>query len=338
MSSVSLEVVFPAPCTVELVRRPVAEPGPSEVTCRTLSSLVSTGTEIFCLEGDFDSGTFWDEWVQFPFAPGYSLAAEVVAKGPNVENVQVGDRVALSAPHAQFTTVKQDDVTLIPADVTTDDACWASLAVTTQWGIRRAGLDLGESVGVVGLGLLGQLVVRYLHLAGARHIVAIDPDPARRAAAMQGGATRAVGQKASEAREAVRGATGGELLDVAFDMTGHPSAFADTSTLLNPLGRLILLGDSPRPSEQHLGPRIVADGISIIGVHASTAPQRRSFSDRWTPAAMVSLFFDYLRDGRIEVGSLVTHRVSPLSAPQLYQELRADRSRYLGVLFDWAGV
>ena len=46
-----------------------------EVRCRALASLVSTGTESFCLAGDFDAGTFWEEWVQYPFSPGYSMTA-----------------------------------------------------------------------------------------------------------------------------------------------------------------------------------------------------------------------------------------------------------------------
>ena len=100
----------------------------------------------------------------------------------------------------------------------------------------------------------------------------------------------------------------------------------------------MLVGDSPHPSQQHLGPRIVADGITIIGVHASTAPERSSIHQRWTPAEMTALFFDHLRDGRLEVESLITHRASPLDAPELYAALREDRSRYLGVLFDWSAV
>ena len=338
MTRESLDVVFPAPGDVELVRHAVPEPGPTEITCRALASLVSTGTETFCLAGDFEPGTFWQEWVRFPFAPGYSLTAEVVAVGRDIDDVRVGDRVALPAPHAQYVTVPRDEAIVVPDGVRSEDACWASLAVTTQWGVRRTGLDLGESVGVIGLGLLGQLIVRYLRLSGARHIVAIDPDPARREAALRGGATVAVADHAGAAHDAVRAETGGELLDVAFDVTGHPVAFADTSTLLRPHGRLVLVGDSPHPSQQHLGPRIVADGITIIGVHASTAPERSSIHQRWTPAEMTALFFDHLRDGRLEVESLITHRASPLDAPELYAALREDRSRYLGVLFDWSAV
>jgi threonine dehydrogenase-like Zn-dependent dehydrogenase len=181
-------------------------------------------------------------------------------------------------------------------------------------------------------------VVRYLRLAGARHIIAIDPDPGRLSLAAEGGATVTIGAPADAAEEAIRAATGGGLLDVVFDITGHPAAFAAASTLVRPLGRLVLLGDSPQPSQQRLGPRIVADAISIIGVHANTAATHQTPLDRWTAAEMTALFFDYVRDGRMSIGSLISHRVSPLDAPQLYAALTADRSQYMGVLFDWSAV
>lgn len=332
------QVSFPRPGEVDVALAPVPVPGPGELLCRASATLVSTGTETFCLAGEFEPGTFWVEWVTYPFAPGYSMSARVAALGAGVSGFRVGDRVAVAAPHAAYACVDAATAVPVPADVTDEQACWASLAVTTQLALRRADLELGSSVGVVGLGLLGQLVVRYLRLSGARHVVAVDTDPDRLELARRGGATHLVRALAGDAEPAVRAATGGALLDAVFDMTGHPEAFAAASTLLRPLGRLLLVGDSPRPSAQHLGPRIVADGISIIGVHTATAATGATHLDRWTPQAMTALFFDYLRDGRLDVDALTTHHFSPEQAPAVYRELVADRSRYLGVYFDWTDV
>jgi threonine dehydrogenase-like Zn-dependent dehydrogenase len=126
------------------------------------------------------------------------------------------------------------------------------------------------------------------------------------------------------------------MLDVVFDITGHHEVLADASTLLRPLGRLVLLGDSPSPSRQHLGPRIVGDSISVLGVHASIAPEVRTPRDRWTIAAMTELFFLLLRTGRMEVDGLISHRFTPDEAPEVYARLQTHRSEYLGVLFDWS--
>lgn len=328
-------IVFPAPGRVVVESSPVGTPAAGELLCEARVSLLSTGTESFCLAGEFDAGTFWEEWVSYPFAPGYSMTSVVLETGAGVTGYRPGDRIATQTPHAERFTVAASEAVRIPDDITDDQAAWMSLACTTQLGVRRAGLQLGEAVGVVGLGLLGQLVVQYLRVAGAGRIVCIDPASERLERAMAHGATDTIAAGAADARGQVAELTGGELLDVVFDITGHHDVLAAASTLLRPLGRLVLLGDSPSPSRQRLGPRIVGDSISVLGVHASIAPEVRTPRDRWTIAAMTELFFLLLRTGRMDVDGLVSHRFSPDEAPVVYERLQTHRADYLGVLFDW---
>ncbi|MBX3099913.1 MAG: zinc-binding alcohol dehydrogenase [Salinibacterium sp.] len=334
----SLDIIFPAPNTVRLVTSTVAKPGDGELLCEAQVSLLSTGTETFCLAGEFDAGTFWEEWVEYPFAPGYSMTSTVIEVGSGVTRFSVGDRVASQTPHAQRFTVPAEDAVRIPDDITCDQAAWMSLACTTQLGVRRAELHLGETVAVVGLGLLGQLAVQYLRLAGAGRIIGIDTSPQRLKLAEKHGATDLICAGVVEAKEAVAKLTGGRMVDVVFDITGHHSVLAPASALLRPLGRLVLLGDSPSPSLQTLGPRIVADSISILGVHASSAPAHATLRDPWTLEAMTELFFLFLRTGRMDVDGLVSHRFSPDQAPEVYAQLQRDRSAHLGTLFDWTGL
>ena len=334
----SLDIVFPEARIVALVGSDVPQPGPGEVRCRALASLVSTGTESFCLAGTFDPDTFWEEWVEYPFAPGYSMTSRVVDVGPGVEGIAVGDRVATSTPHSSAFVVPARECIPVPDDVTDEQACWASLACTAQLGVRRAQLELGESAAVVGLGVLGQLVVQYLCLSGARRVIAIDTVGSRLAAAAAGGATHTVATDAVAARDVVRELTGGAMVDVAFDITGHPAVLAPTTRLVRQLGRVVLLGDTPTPSRQQLGPRIVADSVSVLGVHASAAPEVATLRDPWTLAAMAGLFFDFVAAGRMDVDSLATHRFTPDQAVDVYEALRRDRSAYLGVFLDWTAV
>ena len=331
----SLQINFPRPGEVDLLESDVGQPGDGEVRCRALASLISTGTESFCLAGVFDHGTFWEEWVQYPFSPGYSMTSQVVDVGPNVSGVAVGDRVATSTPHQSVFVVSAAECVVVPDSVTSEQACWASLACTAQLGVRRAQLELGESAVVVGLGILGQLVVQYLRIGGARHIIGVEPGQSRAALARQGGATQVLRADVATALADVREITGGAMVDVAFDITGHPAVLAPTTRLVHQLGRVILLGDTPTPSRQQLGPRIVADSVSVLGVHASAAPAVASLRDPWTLSAMTSLFFDWVSSGRMDVDSLVTHRFQPTRAPEVYESLRADRSQFLGVILDW---
>ena len=248
----------------------------------------------------------------------------------------MGDRVASNVGHRQRFNAPAAGVVRAPAGIEPETACWMMLAVTTQLGVRRAELELGESVGVIGLGLLGQLVVQYLILAGARRVVAIDTVPSRLDLARAHGATHTLALDARSARAPIADLTGGRMLDVVFDITGHPAVLAPAIALARTLGRVVLLGDTPTPSQQHLGPGVLSNSVAILGIHGSQSPAVASVYNPWTRAALTDLFFDYILQGRMRVNDLITHRFSPLDAPQVYQTLMTDRSSLMGVLFDWS--
>jgi threonine dehydrogenase-like Zn-dependent dehydrogenase len=234
--------------------------------------------------------------------------------------------------------VDASECVIVPDSVSNEQASWTSLACTSQLAVRRAQVQLGESAAVVGLGVLGQLVVQYLRLCGARRIIAIDPTDSRLVLAQAGGATDLVAEGVLTAIEALKDITRGAMVDVAFDITGHPKVLAPTTQLVRPLGRVVLLGDTPMPSNQTLGPRVVADSVSILGVHASSAPETVSASDPWTLQAMTELYFDFVSTSRLNVDSLITHRFTPDESVDVYEALRIDRSSFLGVLLDWTTV
>jgi 2-desacetyl-2-hydroxyethyl bacteriochlorophyllide A dehydrogenase len=334
----SVYVLFPEPNRVEVHEETVTPPGPGEVLCAAQKSLISTGTETYCLRGVFDPGTNWGEWVQYPFRPGYSMAARVVAVGPGVSGFKEGDRVAAWFVHQGLFKARPEQLYPVPDGVSDEDATWMSLTTTTQLGVRRAQHVLGEDVGVVGLGLLGQLVVQYLALSGARRIIAIDPVADRLEMARAHGATHSLALDINAARPAIEEITGGRMLDVVYDITGHPAVLAACLPLLRKLGRLVLLGDTPTPSQQCLGPGVVSDSIAILGIHGTMTPEHASEFNPWTRRECIALFFDYVLQGRMRVADLITHRHSPADAPEVYAALQRDRSAFMGVIFDWSRV
>jgi 2-desacetyl-2-hydroxyethyl bacteriochlorophyllide A dehydrogenase len=328
-------IVFPAPGRIEVDTEEVGEPGHGELLCLAEASLVSTGTELACLRGVADRGTNWAGFLQFPFRPGYSMAARVVAVGDGVEGFREGDRVAAWIAHRERFTVPARLARPIPDGIGADEASFMVLGSTTQLAVRRATLALGERVGVIGLGLLGQLVVQYSRLAGARTVVAIDTVPSRLDAARAHGATHVLALEAGVAREAVAEATAGGMLDVAFDVTGHPAVLAHAVGLVRQLGRVVLLGDTPRPTRQPLGPGVVSNSIAILGIHALARPEEASDFAPWSARTIAEVFFDFLVQGRLRVADLITHRYSPDDAPRVYEELRRDRTGSIGVVFEW---
>ncbi len=332
----SIYIVFPEKEKVELGQEAITPPERGEVLCAAEKSLISIGTESYCLGGVFETGTNWADWVNYPFRPGYSMAARVIAVGQDVTELKKGDRVATWVNHQQFFKIRPSETHLIPPEISNEEAVWAILACTTQLGLRRASLQLGENVGVVGLGMLGQLIVQYLAVAGARKIIAIDPVQKRLDLAKAHGATHTLAVDVAAARQKVEKITAGKMLDVVYDITGHPAVLAPSTQLLRRLGRLILLGDSPTPSQQYLGPGAASNSIAILGIHGTMSPAQASEFNPWTTHEMAALFFDYLRQGRMSVADLITHRYSPLDAPQVYGALLRDRSEAMGVIFDWS--
>jgi 2-desacetyl-2-hydroxyethyl bacteriochlorophyllide A dehydrogenase len=331
----SLNIVFNAPNEVVVVREPIGEPGPGQLLVQSEKTLISTGTECIILGQKYAPGTHWDNWVKWPMHPGYLNAGKVHSVGEGVTNFRPGDRVAMRVHHHQYHVIESAHALPIPDGVATEDASWFGLATITQNGVRKADLKMGDAVVVIGLGLLGQLVVQYARVMGAREIIAIDTAPARLAMAQAHGATQILEMPVGEAKEKVAAHTGGRLADVVFDVTGHHAVFPHALGLARRFGKVILLGDTGAPGEQRLTSDVMTRGVQIIGAHDIDPPATADDYQFWTKENMARLFFTYLQRGQLRVNDLVTHRFSPHEAPEAYHLLQTDRATAMGVVFDW---
>src|SRR3984893_12386549 len=131
-----------------------------------------------------------------PSAPGYSSAGTVVAVGEGVTDIRAGDRVACGgaghAVHAEFACIPRLLLARVPPDseVSFDHAAATTVGAVALHGVRTADVKLGDIVGVIGLGLLGQLTVQILKAAGCR-VVGMDIDRGRVDLALRLGADAA---------------------------------------------------------------------------------------------------------------------------------------------------
>ncbi len=332
----SLTITFTGKEELVLDRLPVSEPGPGELLLETHASLISTGTECICYQRNFEPGTHWHHWVKYPFYPGYSNGGVVIGLGEGVSGFEVGQVVAYRAGHCQFAVMPENMVTPVPSGVTTQEAAWIALAKIVQNGVRRAAHTMGDDVVVVGLGILGQLVVQYTRLMGARHVIAIDmADPRLTFASEISGATHTLQMPAGEATPYVAEITEGRMADVVYDVTGFPQVFASALALPRKFGTLLLLGDTGIPSGQQLSSDVITKGLRIVGAHDSHPPQEATDFVPWSNQRIAELFFAYLARSQMNVQGLVTHTYAPTQAKEAYTMLTTDRSAALGVLFDW---
>ncbi len=331
----SLAITFTGPEAVELRRTPVADPGPGEVLVRTIKTLISTGTECICYAHLIEPGTNWERMVQYPFAAGYSHAGVVEAVGDGVSAPVIGDRVASFHNHRQFACGPAEGFLRIPEGVSDEAGAFYALTTVVQNAIRKAAHELGDTVVVIGLGVLGQLVVQYARLCGAREVIAVDLSETRLTMAASHGATETLCMDAEQAREPLAELTDGRLADVVYDVTGNPQVFASAQRLARRFGRLVLLGDTGTPSRQHLVNDFLWRGLHIVGAFSGDPPPEATDHHFWTRRNMALLFFDYLRRDQMRVDDLVTHRFSPKDAAEVYPLLLRDRGETVGVVFDW---
>ncbi len=122
---------------------------------------------------------------------GYSLCGVVVEVGAGAEEFSVGDVVAAAgnefALHAEVNWVPTNLCVAVPDGVAPEHAAFATVGAIAMQGVRRAEVQLGETACVIGLGLVGQLVVRLLVAAGVR-VVGLDTVEARCRMAEKAGA------------------------------------------------------------------------------------------------------------------------------------------------------
>ncbi|MBP1999952.1 2-desacetyl-2-hydroxyethyl bacteriochlorophyllide A dehydrogenase [Paenibacillus shirakamiensis] len=328
----SLNCVFQEPDRIELIEECVPDPGAGQILCAAQKSLISTGTELACLKGRFDEGTVWSSWVRYPFYPGYSMAAQVLKIGSGVEGIKAGDRIICPAGHRQYFLVDAEESALIPEWISDEEAIFTQIAKVALLGVLRAEHAFGERVGVIGLGLIGQLVIQYLNRGGARQIIAIAPSTFRLDQAHKNGATDLLNLPVSQAFEQVEELTGGRMLDTVYDVTGSYDVLPYCTQLTRDLGKVILLGDSTEPSKQTIGPNVVFNSVSLLGIHGRMMEGFKG----WTEADMNKFIFESFHRGKLDVASLVTEKVSPLEAVSVYARLAEHKSDFLGVIFDWS--
>jgi threonine dehydrogenase-like Zn-dependent dehydrogenase len=122
-----------------------------------------------------------------PIPLGYCHVGEVLDVG-QAPGFAVGDLVVSNSPHAEVVSADPAFAARVPAGVSAEHAAFTPLAAVALQGLRLVSPQKGETVVVMGLGLIGQLAVRLLRARGVE-VVGIDPDESKRAAAAQAGAT-----------------------------------------------------------------------------------------------------------------------------------------------------
>ena len=263
-----------------------------------------------------------------PFALGYSLAGEVIEVGRRVSGLAVGDRVACAgaglANHAELNAVPKNLTVRIPAGLDDEDASFVTLGAIALHGVRLAVPTLGETIVVMGLGLIGLLTVQLLKASGCR-VIGFDPDDSRVKLAKELGADVSV---SDGLQEVVTGQTAGHGADsVIITASSKSSAAINLAAEVSRLkGRIVVVGmvgmtidREPfykRELELKLslsyGPGRHDPAYELDG-HDYPLPYVR-----WTEQRNMEAFLALVAAGKVTPKRLVTHRFAIDAAEQAY--------------------
>lgn len=336
-------IVFPEPRSVAIEGGDIPDFDSSEVLVETDCSLISPGTELTVLSGNFPAESRWDDYGSYPFTAGYCNVGTVMDTGADVDDSWIGRRVATRAPHTRYSAIDPNDGLCVPVPkgVSSEEAAFFALAGIVMNGVRRSRLEWGEDVAIYGLGLIGQLAARFCHISGAQSIVGFDLAESRVEFLPDDVIVDGYDPETIDPEMAVADAARSEQADVVFEATGVPSAVSDQFDVLRPCGRFVVLSSPRGPTELDLHDYCNGPSYEIIGAHElSHTPNHQgsdwSYNQRsWTHSEHYELFFDYLTAERLTVEPLVSHRVSVDDAPSMYEQLLEDRIGTLGVIIEW---
>jgi len=277
---------------------------------------------------------------------GYSCAGQVLETGPGVEDFSPGDRVACAgnryANHAEIVVVPENLTCRVPEGVNYVDAATVALGAIALQGVRRAQVSLGERIGVIGLGFVGQLTVQILKAAGCK-VFGTDLDPGRVAQAKLLGLDM-VADDMDPVDAALRFSDGYGLdavLLTAAAESDEPLHLA--MQMARKKGRVVVVGDVG------LGIRRKAMYGKELDLLISTSygPGRYdpSYEEegldypypyvRWTEKRNMEAYLDLVATGRVTLEPLTTRRLPVVEAADAFKILQEESPRPYTILLQY---
>ena len=356
-----------------VVEVPVPAPQPGEALVRNAVSLVSAGTERMLVEFAGKSllgkarsrpdlvrqvldkarregllttleATF--NRLDQPLPLGYSSAGTILALGKELAGFQAGQRVACAgggyAVHAEYVCVPRNLLVLLPDQVDFEAGAFTTLGAIAMHGFRQAGVQVGERVAVIGLGLLGLLTVGIARAAGCA-VFGVDLDAGRVSLATSLGAQAVLREQAVEAAASFSRGRGCDAVLICADAaTSDPVELA--GVIARDRARVIAVGavGLQLPRKLYYEKELTFLNSRSYGPGRYDPAYEEGGQDypigyvRWTEGRNLEGFVDLLASGQLDIASLITHRFPIEQAAQAYELITGKQHEpFLGVLLTY---
>ena len=351
------------------------EPKRTGVLVRVYASLISAGTEKMKVDlaraslldkarqrpddvkkviAEIKQQGFWATYqrvmrkLDTPGPLGYSCAGEVIAVSEDVEDLKPGDRVACGgqgASHAEIVSVLRNLCVKIPDTVPFEEACFTTLGAIAMQGLRQANVTFGESVVVIGLGLVGQLACAIAKAAGCVTI-GVDLDDHHVEIARTHTATHAFNRNQPGIAETIKALTNGYGADAvivcAATSSNDPIAFS--AEIARDRARIIMVG----VSEMNLPRDVYFTKELEFKLSRSYGPGRydHRYEEqgidypigyvRWTERRNMQEFVRLLGEKKIDPKAITTHTFPIERADEAYAIVAGEKKEpYLGMVLTY---
>lgn len=285
----------------------------------------------------------------FPTIPGHEFAGIVEKVGANVSDLKPGDRAAIAplmpcfdcpeceagryslcdnysflgsrtdGAFAEYVVAPAQNVMKVPDEVSLEVAATIEPAAIILHGIHKVDLSLGDAVAVIGCGALGYFALQFAKLSGAQPLIAVDVDESKLELARQVGADICINPMVEDAEARIREVTGGRGVALSIECAGSAPGRDLSIQAAAKQGKVLLYGtaygDVTFPHA--VFEKIVRQEIEVIGSWNSYSvpfPGKEWFD-----------IIELLRNKRLVVEPLITHRSSIDETPEIFKKLK-DRS------------
>jgi 2-desacetyl-2-hydroxyethyl bacteriochlorophyllide A dehydrogenase len=313
-------LVIPSPGEVELRELPTPTPEAGQALIKVAYSGVSFGTELWAASGKFDG------FGPMPFVTGYQAVGRVVAANGDGGEISVGDVVACFAvgSHRRYVATDFSLMHRLNDDTPRDQA---SLFVQPSVGanaLNKARVSAGDTVLVIGQGLVGQTTALQARLKGAL-VIGTDVSPERLAISKEHCVDLSIDASVAPPSEQLQSQFP-EGVDIVIESTGFVHLVDDAMKCVRAGGLFVFEGFYPDGlsfdySVPH-GKQIRAAFPSFIGDH----PVREGV-------------LRLMENGHLDLSKLISDIVPSSEAAHFYKRLfTSDRDRINGVVLDWTAA
>ena len=263
---------------------------------------------------------------------GYSGAGIVIEKDSQVTDLHIGQRVAYGGEgtgHGETINVGRNLIARVPDDVSFDEACFTTLGAIAMNSVRLSKIDIGETVAVIGLGLVGQLVAQLVRCQGGV-VVAIDLDAKRVDLAKATGADYGL-IAADTTVDEVKALTGGRGADcvIVAAASASPKPLQQGVSMCADRGRVVMVGACPieMPRAEMYVKELSFMVSRAYGPGSYDPTYEKQGVDypisyvRWTENRNMEEFLRLMATGKINVKPLISHEFALADAPKAYDTI-----------------